>query len=55
MVRYIVNKHGDVFPTKLNKLMFYADFYHYRKTGLSISGLQYLIPKRSQLTMWLRN
>ena len=41
MVRYIVNKHGDVFPTKLNKLMFYADFYHYRKTGLSISGLQY--------------
>ena len=26
MVRYIVNKHGDVFPTKLNKLMFYADF-----------------------------
>lgn len=41
MVRYVVNKHGDVFPTKLNKLMFYADFYHYRKTGLSISGLQY--------------
>lgn len=41
MVRYIVKKHGDIFPTKLNKLMFYADFSHYRKTGQSISGLQY--------------
>lgn len=41
MVRYIIQKHGEVFPTKLNKLMFYADFFHYRKTGLSISGLQY--------------
>lgn len=41
MVRYIVKKHGEVFPTKLNKLMFYADFSHYRKTGQSISGLQY--------------
>ncbi len=41
MVRYIVMKHGEVFPTKLNKLMFYADFNHYRKTGQSISGLQY--------------
>lgn len=41
MVQYIVSKHGEVFPTKLNKLMFYADFNHYRKTGQSISGLQY--------------
>mgnify|MGYP002508221313 CR=1 FL=1 len=41
MVSYIVMKHGEVFPTKLNKLMFYADFNHYRKTGQSISGLQY--------------
>ncbi len=41
MVRYIVMKHGEVFPTKLNKLMFYSDFNHYRKTGQSISGLQY--------------
>ena len=41
MVGYIVEKHGEVFPTKLNKLMFYSDFYHYRKTGQSISGLKY--------------
>ena len=41
MVRYIVWKHGEVFPTKLNKLMFYSDFFNYRKMGKSISGLQY--------------
>ena len=41
MVYYIIQLHGDVFPTKLNKLMFYADFCNYRKTGQSISGLQY--------------
>lgn len=41
MVRYIVTKHGEVFPTKLNKLMFFSDFFHYKETGQSISGLQY--------------
>jgi putative zinc finger/helix-turn-helix YgiT family protein len=41
MVGYIVAKHGEVFPTKLNKLMFYSDFCNYRKSGQSISGLQY--------------
>lgn len=29
------------FKTKLNKLLFYADFLHFRKTGFSISGLTY--------------
>ena len=28
--------------TKLNKLLFYADFGHYRKTGYSISGAEYI-------------
>ena len=41
MVRYIVKLHGEVFPTKLNKLMFYADFHHYRMASQSISGLRY--------------
>ncbi len=41
MVGYIVAKHGEVFPTKLNKLMFYSDFRNFRKTGQSISGLKY--------------
>lgn len=29
------------FKTKLNKLLFYADFLHFKKTGFSISGLTY--------------
>lgn len=41
MVRWFVGKYESVCPTKLNKLMFYADFSHYRKTGRSISGLRY--------------
>lgn len=41
LVRHIVTRHGEVFPTKLNKLMFYCDFCHYRKFGQSISALQY--------------
>lgn len=41
MVSYIVGEHGEIFPTKLNKIMFYSDFYNYRHTGQSISGLRY--------------
>ena len=40
MVRFFV-KQGACYPTKLNKEMFYADFSHYRKFGISISGLRY--------------
>ena len=29
------------FKTRLNKLLFYTDFLNYRKTGFSITGLQY--------------
>ena len=29
------------YPTKINKQMFYADFIHYKKFGISISGLRY--------------
>jgi DNA-binding transcriptional regulator YiaG len=31
----------EPFVTQLNKLLFYADFIHYRKSGYSISGLSY--------------
>jgi transcriptional regulator with XRE-family HTH domain len=41
MVKFFLFKEGSVFPTKLNKEMFYADFAHYRKHGRSISGLRY--------------
>ncbi len=29
------------FKTKMNKLLFYADFFHFKKTGFSITGLTY--------------
>ncbi len=29
------------YKTKLNKLLFYADFLHYKQTGFSISGVRY--------------
>ena len=41
MVRYLVSHCDGVCPTKLNKLMYYADFHSYRQHGRSISGLQY--------------
>ena len=41
MVKFFVCKEKGLFPTKLNKEMFYADFLHYKLHGQSISGLQY--------------
>jgi len=40
MVRFFAD---DLKPLKtaLNKLLFYADFYHFKKFGMGISGLQY--------------
>ena len=41
MVKFFICREGSLFPTKLNKEMFYADFLHYKLYGQSISGLQY--------------
>ena len=41
MVGYIICALQEVGPTKLNKLMFYSDFYNYKLYGRSISGLEY--------------
>lgn len=41
MLLYIINRCGEVFCTKMNKLMFYADFLAYRRLGMAISGLSY--------------
>ncbi|HMI61291.1 MAG TPA: type II toxin-antitoxin system antitoxin SocA domain-containing protein [Puia sp.] len=40
MIRFLAE---DLRPLKtaLNKLLFYADFYHFKKFGMGISGLQY--------------
>ena len=38
---YILNECGKTFQTKMNKILFYADFLSYRQYGISISGLTY--------------
>jgi putative zinc finger/helix-turn-helix YgiT family protein len=35
-----------MYPTKLNKLLFYTDFEHYREQGVSVSGSPYLAMQR---------
>ncbi len=37
----ILNKCGEVWVTKMNKLLFYIDFASYRDYGMAISGLTY--------------
>lgn len=41
IVRYIITSLGPTFVTKMNKLLFYADFLHYKSHGYGISGLTY--------------
>lgn len=38
---YFTQNCRDVFNTKMNKLLFYLDFYNYRRTGYSVTGLTY--------------
>lgn len=38
---YIIEKSGDVFCTKMNKLLFYIDFLAYRRCGMAVTGLSY--------------
>lgn len=41
-VRLFVEKLGATFVTKMNKLLFYSDFIHYRNYGRGISGNTYV-------------
>ena len=38
---YIIGQMGEVFQTKMNKVLFYIDFLSYRESGMAISGLAY--------------
>ena len=38
---YILGKCGEVWCTKMNKLLFYTDFLAYRQRGMAITGLSY--------------
>lgn len=38
---YLIQNCGDIFCTKMNKLLFYTDFLSYRERGIAMSGLSY--------------
>lgn len=40
-VEYFIKETGGVFVTKMNKLLFYADFLCYRRKGYGLTGLEY--------------
>lgn len=40
-IKYFIKEMDGVFVTKMNKLLFYADFLCYRRKGFGITGLQY--------------
>ena len=41
LLLYIIEQMGDVFQTKMNKVLFYIDFLSFRERGMAISGLAY--------------
>ncbi len=41
MVLFFFDKINHLYTVRLNKLLFYADFGHFKKTGYSISGARY--------------
>lgn len=41
LLLYILSQMGEVFQTKMNKVLFYIDFLSYRERGIAISGLAY--------------
>ena len=41
LLLYVLDKMGEVFQTKMNKVLFYIDFLSYRERGMAISGLAY--------------
>jgi len=42
MILYLVKRLNSVLKVKLNKLLWYCDFLHYKETSISITGTQYI-------------
>ena len=40
-IKYFISQLGSVFVTKMNKLLFYADFLKYKREGFAMTGLEY--------------
>ena len=41
VINYFSQRKKELFKTKLNKLLFYADFGYYKRSGFSITGINY--------------
>lgn len=41
VIREIISRIGETYITKANKLLFYIDFLNYKRTGFSMTGLEY--------------
>lgn len=41
IILYMLDKCGEIFYTKMNKLLFYVDFLSYKRHGKAITGLSY--------------
>lgn len=41
MIKYFITHENNIYPAKLDRIMFYADFQHFKCFGISISGLTY--------------
>jgi len=41
MILFFIDHCADLWTTKLNKLLFYGDFLHYKRTGFGITGTAY--------------
>lgn len=41
VILFVLEHCGDVWTTKMNKLLFYIDFLSYRERGMAVSGLSY--------------
>lgn len=49
MILYLVKRLDGVLKTKLNKLLWYCDFLHFKETSVSITGSQYIRLKYGQV------
>lgn len=53
VILFFIEKCNGVFPTKMNKLLFYTDFFSFRKYGHSITGLSFRAIQRGPVpTNW---
>ena len=41
LILFFIDKCGRIYQTKLNKLLFYTDFYSFKTNGIAITGLTY--------------